>query len=129
MKPLFAAGLSLVAGVAIWLLVSSFEEDARTEIDQVEVLPQPATEEIEEPAEQSHLDFDDTPLSEIVSVFNQRNTTKIELAEPSIGDMRITASLRSENPEVFVNLLELMMDLRVERPSESKIVLYLKDAP
>lgn len=116
-------------GGAVWLLVSSFEEDARTEIDLVEASSQPVSERIEETSEKPHWDFDDAPLSEIVSVFNQRNTIQIELAESSIGEMRITASLRSKNPDVFVNLLELTMDLRVERESESKIVLHRKDVP
>ena len=128
MKPLVVTLLSLVAGIAVWLLVGLLEEEAPVEIEQPEVSLTAASEEIEE-APRRFLDFDDALISEVVGVFNQRNTTQIELAESSIGEMRITASLRSDNPDVFVNLLELTMDLRAERESESKIVLHRNDEP
>ncbi|MGK0240462.1 MAG: ferric-dicitrate binding protein FerR (iron transport regulator) [Candidatus Pelagisphaera sp.] len=128
MKPLVVTLLSLVAGIAVWLLVGLLEDEAPVEIEQPEVSLTAASEEIEE-APRRFLDFDDALISEVVGVFNQRNTTQIELAESSIGEMRITASLRSDNPDVFVNLLELTMDLRAERESESKIVLHRNDEP
>lgn len=129
MKPLILALLCLLTGVAVWLLVGFRGDEARIETVQPEVSPQPAIEKIEDTPDKPHWDFDDKPLSEILSVFNQRNTVQIELADSSIGEMKLSGSFRSDNPEVFVNLLELTMDLRVERPSESKIVLHRKDVP
>jgi ferric-dicitrate binding protein FerR (iron transport regulator) len=81
---------------------------------------------LEEIPEKRLLDFDDTPLSELVRVLNQDNATQIEFADPESGEMKITASLRSGNPDGFVRLLEITMDLRAERVGSSKIVLHLK---
>ncbi|MGK0238694.1 MAG: hypothetical protein ACI92G_002160 [Candidatus Pelagisphaera sp.] len=133
MKGVVVAFLSLALGIAVLLLVRSLGDDVPVEVEQVEKVKQVETEaipvssrELEEIPEKRLLDFDDTPLSELVRVLNQDNATQIEFADPEIGEMKITASLRSGNPDGFVRLLEITMDLRAERVGSSKIVLHLK---
>lgn len=69
------------------------------------------------------LDFESAPLAEVLATFNQRNRLKIELGDASLAGLPIVASIRSDNVEGFVRLLETTNGLRVDRVSESKIVL------
>ena len=128
MKTLIVALLGLVAGLAVLLLVWTSGEDAPNQVELAEFEP-PSNEKLVEASERHLMDFDDVPLSEIVRVLNQSNATQIEFADPEIGELRITATLRSGNSDVFVNLLELTLDVRAERVNESKLVLHLKQTP
>ncbi len=127
MKVLIVGLSGLVVGIAILLLVQVYQEDPPSETLLVEAVP-PTEEKLVKAPERANMEFDDAPLSEVVRVFNKSNATQIELADPAMGEMKITASLRSGNPDVFVSLLELTFDLRVEHVDESKIVLYRKEA-
>lgn len=69
------------------------------------------------------LDFDATPLAEVIEVFNRRNATRLTLADEELRTLPIVASIRSDNVAGFVRLLEATMDVRAERrPGE--IVLH-----
>lgn len=69
------------------------------------------------------LEFDSTPLSEAVSEFNRRNQTQIKIEGETLKDTTIVASFRSANVDHFVELIELTLNVQVERPNESLIVL------
>ena len=128
MKVAVVALLSLALGIAVLLLVRSLGDDVPVEVEQVETEAiAVSSEELEVVPEKRMLDFDDMPLSEVVRVLNKDNATQIEFADPEIGEMKITASLRSGNPDGFVRLLEVTMDIRVEHVGESKIVLHQKE--
>ncbi len=102
------------------------ELDSVPNVENTEVVPK-ADVEIDAVVENSFMEFDNTPLSEAVREFNRRNAIQIELAEPSIGETLISASLRSDNPDAFVNLLELVFDLRVEEVDASTIRLHREE--
>ncbi len=69
------------------------------------------------------LDFDSTPLAEVVARFNARNATQLRVGDEALRDLPIVASIRSDNVEGFVRLLEATMGVRAERLSSREIVL------
>ncbi len=58
------------------------------------------------------LDFDDTPLSEIVAAFNRHNPVALKIATPELAAERMTAKFRSDNVENFVRVLERVYHVR-----------------
>jgi transmembrane sensor len=71
------------------------------------------------------LDFADTPLGEVVMEFNRRNPVQLALASPSLRELRVNASIRSDNVEGFVRLMESAFDVRGEWRNEAEILLRL----
>ena len=69
------------------------------------------------------LDFDSTPLAEVVETFNRRNTLRLVIGDPAIAGLPIVASIRSDNVEGFVRLLEGTMGVKAERRGNGEIVL------
>jgi transmembrane sensor len=62
------------------------------------------------------LDFAEAPLSAIIAEFNRRNAPfQINVDDPSLADLPLSASLRSDNVEGFLRLLEGGFGLEVER--------------
>jgi transmembrane sensor len=68
------------------------------------------------------LDFSSTPLSEVIAEFNRSNRTQLVLADAELATLPIVASLRSDNVETLVRLLESTAKVRAERTGD-KIVL------
>lgn len=71
------------------------------------------------------LDFNSTPLRAVVAEFNRRNDTQIFLADQSLETLPIVASIRSDNVEGFVRLLEATAGVRSERTQPGRITLRL----
>lgn len=69
------------------------------------------------------LEFSAAPLAWVVAEFNRDNPTKLVVADPTLAAMPIGASLRSDNVEGFVRLLEHSFAVAVERPDVATIVL------
>lgn len=69
------------------------------------------------------LDFDSTPLAEVAATFNRRNRLQLVLADPEIGSLPIVASIRSDNVEGFVRLLEATLGLKADRVAPNEIAL------
>ncbi|MBL9219522.1 MAG: FecR domain-containing protein [Opitutaceae bacterium] len=69
------------------------------------------------------LDFDDAPLSEIVQSFNRHNPVRLVIVDPSIAALRLNASIRSDNLEGFVRLLESDFGIRMEKHGDDEIAL------
>lgn len=69
------------------------------------------------------INFDDAPLSDIVVEFNRRNYRKIVIEDPSIADVRLSVTIRPNNIDDFVELLELTADIRAERIDNAIIIL------
>ncbi len=61
------------------------------------------------------LDFDSTPLADVVAEFNRRNAMQLVLEDATLATMPIVASVRSDNVEGFVRLLEVGGSVRAER--------------
>ncbi|MFI5336249.1 MAG: FecR family protein [Opitutales bacterium] len=65
------------------------------------------------------LDFNSTPLAEVVTNFNRRNTVQIVIGDAELRDMPIVASFRSDNVDGFVRLLELTSAVHAERNGDT----------
>lgn len=69
------------------------------------------------------LDFESTPLAEVVETFNRRNSLRLVLADDALRALPIVASIRSDNVEGFVRLLEGTMGVQADRSSAGEIIL------
>jgi transmembrane sensor len=69
------------------------------------------------------LDFDYTPLVEVIEAFNRRNSQRLVIGDPDLRALPIVASIRSDNVEGFVRLLEGTMGVKADRSSSGEIVL------
>jgi transmembrane sensor len=69
------------------------------------------------------LDFTDVPLADAVAELNRRNPVQLIPDSAALRELRVNASIRSDNVEGFVRLLESSFDLRAEWRSETEIVL------
>lgn len=69
------------------------------------------------------LDFTATPLAEIVAEFNRRNPVRLTLGDPALRAFQLSATIRSDNVEGFVRLLESDFGMQVEWRGETEIVL------
>lgn len=65
------------------------------------------------------LDFSETPLGEVVKAFNARNRIQLVIADPDLAGMRVVVSIRSDNVEGFVRLLETTNSVRAERSGDT----------
>jgi transmembrane sensor len=74
------------------------------------------------------LDFESTPLREVVDAFNRHNRTQLVLGSPELAELPIVASFRSDNLDGFVRLLEITAQVRAERRAGNEILLR-KAAP
>ncbi len=69
------------------------------------------------------LDFEAAPLAEVVASFNRANPMQLIIADEGLRELPIVASIRSDNVEGFVRLLEATMGVRAEREAADRIVL------
>ncbi len=69
------------------------------------------------------LEFADAPLAQVVAEFNRDNRVKLVVADPILAALPIGATLRSDNVEGFVRLLETSFHVAVERRTDGVIVL------
>ncbi len=69
------------------------------------------------------LDFDETPLSDIVLEFNRRNKTQIIIKGERLKQLPIVVRHRSNEVESFVYLLESYLDINVTREGDETIIL------
>jgi transmembrane sensor len=69
------------------------------------------------------LEFSDTPLAQVVAEFNASNSIKMVVDDPRLASLPIGASLRSDNVEGFVRVLEASFHVTAERRADGVIVL------
>jgi transmembrane sensor len=71
------------------------------------------------------LDFNSTPLGEVLDEFNRRNSGRVRLvlADPTLGAIPIVASIRSDNVEGFVRLLQSAAGIRADDRGNGEMVL------
>jgi transmembrane sensor len=60
-------------------------------------------------------EFTDTPLAQVAAEFNAENKLKLVIDDPSLASMPMGATLRSDNVEGFVRILESNFGLKAER--------------
>ena len=73
------------------------------------------------------LNFTATPLSEVILEFNRRNHTQLVIADTAIGSREVTAMLRPNNLQGFIELMEISLNISSKREGDSKIILYSGD--
>lgn len=64
------------------------------------------------------LEFNSTPLGEVVTAFNQRNRIQMAVADTALLEMPIVASFNSDNVEGFVRLLEMTAGVKATRQGD-----------
>ncbi|MBC7365598.1 MAG: FecR domain-containing protein [Undibacterium sp.] len=69
------------------------------------------------------LDFAEATLAEIATEFNRCNPVRLEITDPSLRARRLSATIRSDNVEGFVKLLESDFGIVAKRPSANVIAL------
>lgn len=70
------------------------------------------------------LDFDSTPLGEIVEEFNASNPIQVVLGDPDLEMVSLSSSFWSDNVEGFVRLMESSFGMKAEWRGSREIVLY-----
>lgn len=71
-------------------------------------------------------EFDGAPLSAVVSEANRDSLTAIRLADPSIGDIKVSGRFRVDSPEQVAGRLTSLFDLEAKREAPNMIVLRRK---
>lgn len=69
------------------------------------------------------LDYDNAALADIAEEFNRRNPVRLVLHDADLRARRMTATIRSDNVEGFVRLLEANFGVRAERLNDREILL------
>ena len=82
----------------------------------------------EEPAPRM-LQFDNTPLAQAVAEANRHSRTRISLADPSIGELKITGAFRSGDAGAFAETLAAAFGLHLERNAGGTIILSSAPQP
>ncbi|PNQ04004.1 hypothetical protein A8G00_08965 [Sphingobium sp. SA916] len=71
-------------------------------------------------------EFDGAPLSAIVTETNRDSLTAIRLADPSIGDIKVSGRFRVDSPEQVAGRLASLFDLEAKHETPNMIVLRRK---
>ena len=71
-------------------------------------------------------EFDGAPLSAVVTETNRDSLTAIRLADPSIGDIKVSGRFRVDSPEQVAGRLASLFDLEAKREAPNMIVLRRK---
>ena len=69
------------------------------------------------------IEFNFTPLSEVIPTFNQYGSARLRLADPELGTLKLSGVLRADNVPVLLQILESSYGVKAERTS-AEIVLY-----
>lgn len=69
------------------------------------------------------LSFEEVCLSEIVQSFNRANEVKLHIEDPSLGAMKLTANLRSDNVAGFLRLLEAGFSVHSRQIGDARLLL------
>ncbi len=72
------------------------------------------------------LDFNSSPLSEVVSAFNRHNHVQIVIGDEDLLDMKVTVALKPDNHEGFVRLLEMTAGIDAVSQGNSTVILRKK---
>jgi len=69
------------------------------------------------------LDFSGTPLSEVLPLFNRYSRLHLSLADPALGDLRLSGILRADNTETLLRLLNAQFGITSTPKGENELVL------
>ncbi len=69
------------------------------------------------------VEFTNTPLSDIVALFNRQNHVQLALGDPGLADIRISGVFWADDPEGFSRLIESSAGLQAIRTMDERIEL------
>lgn len=69
------------------------------------------------------LEFNETPLDEIVGLLNQHSGSRIRLAQADLGQVEISGSLRADNIEPLLQILDVSYQIQAVRHPDGEIEL------
>lgn len=75
------------------------------------------------------LQFDNTPLTQAVAEANRHSRTRITLAAPSIGELKISGAFRAGDAGAFAESLAAAFSLHLERQPDGTLVLFAAAPP
>lgn len=88
------------------------------------VLSVPAAELVERLAWRvPRLELNFTPLAEVLPMINQYGGTRLTLAHPEVGRLKLSGSLRADNVPVFLQILESSYGVKADHRSAGEIIL------
>lgn len=70
------------------------------------------------------LEFAGTPLHEIVPAINRHSRVRVTVADPDLNAIRLSGSLRADDSETLIGLLEEGHGVRVERRGPTELALH-----
>lgn len=69
------------------------------------------------------LEFDNTPLTDVVARFNRYSPMQLEIGDPELAGRTVGGAFDGANAEAFANLMLASGDIRLERVSDTLIIL------
>lgn len=69
------------------------------------------------------LEFDSTPLTDVIAAVNRQGSIKITLANPKLGRLPLSGVLRADNIGVLIQILDTSYHIKAEHRGENEIVL------
>jgi transmembrane sensor len=72
----------------------------------------------------AELDCDHVALSTVISAANRYSTTRIVLADPTLGTLRISGTFRIDDPVALAARLALLFNLEVDHADAARLVLH-----
>jgi transmembrane sensor len=69
------------------------------------------------------LEFNETPLSEVVGLLNAQSGSRLSLATPELGRVEISGALRADNLEPLLQMLDANYGIRVVRATDGRMEL------
>ncbi len=64
------------------------------------------------------IEFTDTPLADVLELFNRANTLRLQVADAATGQLEVSGIFWADDPETFVRLIEAGLGLRSERTGD-----------
>jgi len=69
------------------------------------------------------INFTNTPLSEVILEFNRRNHTQIVIGDPALESREVTATLRPNNLQGFLEMIEISLNIQTKKEGDFKVIL------
>ena len=69
------------------------------------------------------LEFNETPLSEVVGLLNRQSNNRLSLASPELGRVEISGALRADNIAPLLQMLDANYGIRAVRGTDGRIEL------
>jgi transmembrane sensor len=73
------------------------------------------------------LNFDNTPLSEAIDELNRYSSTRIELADPRLADLRLSGTFATGGTSTFVEAITAYFPIQVAHADEREVTLKARD--